>query len=420
MRCAPIAACCFALVGANWLAGQDRTVSAGYDHFYNLEYDDAIADFNGAVELHPGDPTAWNHLAHAILYRAMFRSGALESELVTGSNPFLRREKVAIAPADDKRFDAAIDKALQLAQARLQEKADDPQGLGALGVAYALRGNYNFLVRKAWVDALHDATDARQAHKRLTEVEPDNVDARLIPGVYDYVVGSLPLGYRILGFIAGYHGDRNRGLRTLQTVARAGKSNHVDAEILLAAIYRRERRPADAVPLLEDLIRRFPRNYLLRFEIVQMYSDLGDKEHALAEIARIWDLERDRAPGFKELAPEKIDYLEGNLLFWYNDLDQALARMKRVTLKTSGLDLNTSIMSWMRLGQIYDLQGRRASATAAYRKAVTLAPQSEVGKESRSYISKPYKRTATPSVSEGSAGKDNPKRERGDNEEPKN
>lgn len=373
-------------------AQDDPLVAEGYDHFYNLEYDAALAAFTAETEQHPDDPTAWNHLAHATLFLAMYRSGALESELVTGSNPFVRRQKVKTTPAEDQQFYDAINKALDLAQSRLADNADDPRGLDALGVSYALRANYNFLVRKAWVDALHDATDARKAHKRLTELEPDNVDAGLIPAIYDYVTGSLPVGYRILGFLAGYHGDRNRGIESLQSVAKDGRSNRVDAEIMLAAIYRRERRAQDAIPLLEDLIQRFPRNFLLRFEIVQMYSDLGDKSTALAEIARVRDLRQNIAAGFADLMPEKIDYLEGNLLFWYNDLDEALNDMKKVTAKTRDLDLNTGLMSWMRLGQIYDLKGRRVPAIAAYKRAVTMAPLSEAGKESHRYITQPYKR----------------------------
>ena len=392
MRVASIAAGCLVLLAAKGLAAQNTAASEGYDHFYNLEYDDAIRCFTAETERTPDDPNAWNHVAHAILYRAMFRSGALESELVTGSNPFLHRDKVKITAAEHDEFDHAINRAMELSQARLAAEPDDPRALGALGVSYALRANYNFLVRKAWTDALHDATKARNAHRRLCQLEPDNIDARMIPGVYDYVAGSLPLGYRILGFMAGYHGNRDRGIRALETVAHQGESSRSDAEVLLIAIYRRERRPKETLALLEDLVQCYPRNHLLRFERVQMYGDLGDEEAAAAEIARIRGLKADGAPGFANLAEEKIDYLEGNMLFWYNHLDRALAEMKKVTARSNELDLNTSLMSWMRLGQIYDLEHRRAQAVAAYRKGVAGAPQSEVAKECRGYISKPYKR----------------------------
>jgi tetratricopeptide (TPR) repeat protein len=400
---------CLVLLCALSVRAQDSQASQGYDHFYNLEYEEAIAAFTAGTEQHPDDPNAWNHLAQATLYRAMYRGGALESELVSGSNPFLRRQKVKTTSAEDQQFYDAIDKALSLAQSGLRNNPDDPQALGALGVSYALRANYNFLVRKAWTDALHDATDARKAHKHLMEIEPDNVDARMIPAVYDYVTGSLSIGYRLVGFLAGYHGNRNRGIQALQSVAQEGKLNRLDAEILLAAIYRRERRAQDAIPLLQDLISRFPRNFLLRFEVVQMYSDLGDKANALLEVGRIRDLRQNGAPGFAALPPEKIDYLEGNLLFWYSDLDQALEDMKKVTARANELDLNTGIMSWMRLGQIYDLKGQRAPAVAAYKKAVAMAPLSEVGKESRRYTIQPYTRATQETKSEPSNADSEPR-----------
>lgn len=154
------------------------------------------------------------------------------------------------------------------------------------------------------MDALRDATSARKAHTRVNRLDPSNTDARLFQGLYDNVTGSLPIGYRILGFVAVYHGDRERGIRTLETVMREGKSNRVEAQVLLAVVYRRERRAQEAISLLESLIREFPRSYLLSFEIVQMYSDLGDKDVALAHLQRISALPRERAPGFAQLPPQ--------------------------------------------------------------------------------------------------------------------
>jgi tetratricopeptide (TPR) repeat protein len=390
--------CCLALLAIPSAQAQDPLVSEGFDHFYNLEYKQAIADFTSETGHHPDDPAAWNHLAQAILYRAMYRSGALESELVTGSNPFLRREKVKVTPDENQQFDDAIAKALSLCETRLQSNPQDPGALYALGVTHGLRANYNFLVRKAWMDALHDATRANRAHKQLMQLEPDNVDARLIPGIYDYVVGSLSWGYRFLGRFAGFRGNRARGIQTLQTVAQDGTLDRLDAQILLAAIYRRERRPDFAIPLVRSLIVQFPRNYLLHFELVQMYGDLGDREKGEAEIARIWKLHRDQAPGFCDLPPEKIDFLEGNFLFWNHELDQARTHLQKAAANADVLDLNTGIMSWMRLGQIDDLQLHHPLALAAYQRAVAMAPASEVARESKSYMANPYRRRNPNSV----------------------
>src|SRR5574340_576832 len=263
------------------LASPDALVERGFDHFYNLEYDQAIADFETAAALDTSSPDLHNHVAEALVFREMYRGGALESELVTGNNPFLRRAKLQASPEVEKRFFKEIDIAMSLCRARQATNANDVRALYAMGIAYGLRANWNFLVRKAWTDALRDATSSRKLHNQVSALEPENVDARLTQGLHDYLVGSLPRMYRMLAFLAGVRGDKQRGIRIVQEVARRGTLNRVDAEVFLCALYRRERQPEMALPLLADLVRRFPRNYLLRFEQAQMYSALGDKEHAL-------------------------------------------------------------------------------------------------------------------------------------------
>jgi len=379
------------LCGAAALA-QDAPVSKGFEYFYNLQYDDSIAEFGRLVAQQPNVPDGYNHLAQAILYRDMFRAGALESELVTGGNPFLRRQKVDASPADQRRFDQAIDHAMELAQARLKRNPRDTGALYALGVSYGLRANYNFLVRKAWRDSLRDATSARKCHSRITDIDPGFIDARLVQGLHDYIVGSLPVYWRLVGFLIGFHGNKDEGIRTLEMVAQKGKVNRIDAQILLCAVYRRERRPQSAVPILQDLVRRFPRNYLLPMDLAQMYSDLGDKEKALAPLRRLEELKRSGANGYAPLRVERVLFAEGTIEFWYNDLDRALANMKRAAAAAEELDLNAGVMAWMRLGQIYDLEGQRALAVDAYRHAVAFAPDSDAARESRQYLATPYRR----------------------------
>lgn len=370
----------------------EATLSKGFDHFYNLEYDEAIAEFRKLIDRNPESAGARNHYAQAILYREMFRAGALESELVSGTNPFLRRAKMNPSAEDQRHFDESVAKAIELSDARIKKDPNDSQALYALGVTYGLRANYNFLVRKAWFDALRDATRARKLHNRVTELDPKIVDARLVEGVHDYVVGSLPWHVKMLGFLVGFRGDKEGGVRLLEQVAQHGDINRVDAQILLCAIYRRERNPQKAIPMLLSLIERFPRNYLLRFEIAQMYSDLGDKPNALAALRRIEELKSGGASGFSHLMPEKILYARGTIQFWYNDLDRALEDMRRVTSRAGDLDLNTGTFAWLRLGQIYDLKGQRAQAVAAYRQAINLAPQSDAARLSTRYLSEPYRR----------------------------
>jgi len=376
-------------------AGNQATsqlVDEGYDHFYNLEYDAAQSCFEKAIALDPSNPDLHNHLAEDIVFREMFRDGALESELVTGNNSLLRRAKLNPTPQTRGQFLGEIQKALDLEQARLHKNPNDTGALYAMGITCGLRANYFFLVQKAWVDALRDATTARKLHNRVSELDPANVDARLVEGLDDYVVGSLPPFYRMCGFLIGFHGDKERGIRTVENVAAHGTINRIDAEVFLTAILRREHEPREALPYLNDLIARFPRNYLLRFELAGMYSALGDKKKAIDCIQTVAQLKASGAPGYARVPAESIDYHLGTIEFWYGDLPDALANMQKVTAHADEVDLNTGVLAWMRVGQIYDLTERHALAIEAYKKAIAYAPEAEAARESRRYISSPYRR----------------------------
>lgn len=370
----------------------DSFAVRGFDHFYNVEYTEAIADFRRSVQAEPDDPNRRNYLAQGVLFNLMFRSGALESQMVTGANPFLRRAKMEPTPEEEKEFHNAISACLSLTEKALHKRPDDAEAMYARGVALGLRGTYNFMVRKAWLDALRDLTAGRKLHNHVIELQPGRIDARMMQGVHDYIVGSLPWHYKALGFLAGFHGNREQGIRTLELVAKKGQLNKVDAEILLGVVYRRERRPKEVIPILEDLERRFPRNFLVLFELAQMYADLGDKDKSLAALDRVEALKRSGAPGFKTLPEERIEFARGNLLFWYDEQEEAIRHLRRATANAKVLDPNSGAMSWLRLGQCLDLTGQRKEAVTAYRSAVNYAPEAEAAKDARRYAERPYTR----------------------------
>jgi len=373
----------------------DPLTQPGWQHFYNNEFDAAVADFQKEIATRPDDPEAWDHLAQAVLYREMDRNGALESQLVSGTNPFLRRAKFNVSPQVRTEFLVSIQKAITLAEAELARNPKDTHALYAMSVAHGLRANYLFLVEKAWIDALHDATASPKYSTRLLEADPTFIDANIVQGLHNYIVGSLPFYMRMFGFLDGFKGDRELGLRQLQLVAEKGVLSKYDARILLAAIYRRDRRSQEAIPLLKGLTEQFPRNYLFRLEQVQMYSDVGNKAAALAILADVERMRREGQPGYKQLSQEKLSYIRGNLLFWYEDLAGAVTNLREATAHAEQLDLATAQLAWFRLGQTLDLMNRHTEAVPAYREAAQIAVQSDIGAEAKNYISNPYHRKLT-------------------------
>jgi tetratricopeptide (TPR) repeat protein len=292
--------------GTGQLPAESVLDDPAFDHFYNLEYDQALTGFVADAAKAPQSADIQNHIAQTVLYRAMFRGGMLQSQMLTSENSFLKMPKLQMSAADRQQFEDAVQHAMELAQARLANNPNDPAALYALGVSYGLRGNYDFAVRKAYLDALHDIGCARKFHNRVTRIDPALVDAQLIQGVYEYVLGNLSMGWKMLGFMGGFQGNRARGIAMLNRVASQGTSNRIDATIILAAIYRREHRFTDAICVLKPLVELVPRNYLLRLELAEMYADVPDHDAALDVLDRVEQLRRAQAPGYGTLSTELL------------------------------------------------------------------------------------------------------------------
>jgi tetratricopeptide (TPR) repeat protein len=375
-------------------------VRQGFEGFYNLDYTDAVGNFEKALALDSSNPELHNHLAQALLYGELYRDGALDSQLVTGNNSFVRRARMEPPAGLEKKFFGEIDAALRECQRQLAANPRDTRLLHAMAVAYGLRANWGFLVRKTWMASLSDSSKAHKYDMQVTAIDPSNYDARLVQGIYDYIVGSLPWSMRALGFVAGFHGDKARGIATIEEVAHKGKDNRIDAEIILCALYRREGEAQRAIPMVKSLIEEFPRNYLMRLELAQMEAAAGRRKDALDTLERVALMKQQNAPGYSRIPEEKIDYETGNLQFWFNDLDNALRNLQKATAtpdKLKELDLNTGVLALMRQGQIYDLRLRHDLAVKAYQQAIHLAPEAEAAREAEHYMRNPYRRPSSKS-----------------------
>jgi tetratricopeptide (TPR) repeat protein len=369
----------------------DPLENPGFQHFYNLEYDEALAAFMGQSAQDPESPDIYNHIAQTIVFRQMLRSGVLGSDLINSANFFLSGPKLNFNAADQNQFGAAVARAVGLAEQRVKNDPKDAAALYSLGVSHAVRANYEFMVKK-WGDALADAAAARKLHMRVLDLDSKFVDARLIPGADEYVIGSLPRVWKMFTAVAGLPGDRENGIQTLKAVAQNGRYNRFDAEALLSAIYRREKRPAEAIAPLNDLIRTFPRGYLLRVELAEMYGDAGDRKKAMDAVEQLDQLRRAGAPGFQRFPEAKIHYTRAGLLMQWGDLDQALGEIKMATANVNTLDAPAAGSAWLRLGEICDLKGQRQQAVAAYREAMRAAPDSQSAEQAKSHITWRYKK----------------------------
>ena len=56
---------------------------------------------------------------------------------------------------------------------------------------------------------------------RVLQLDPDYIDAKLVVGVYEYVVGALPLPFKFLIGFVGITGSKSKGMEMLWDDAQA-------------------------------------------------------------------------------------------------------------------------------------------------------------------------------------------------------
>src|SRR5258708_31625594 len=119
-----------------------------------------------------------------------------------------------LRPADPKvkeRIRLLVASAEDLEEHQLKANPKDVDALYARGVTRAQFSLYTALIERAWFSALHNAVGARHDHERVLELNPNYLDAKLVVGTHNYVMGSLPWSVRVAVTVAGVGGAKEGG-----------------------------------------------------------------------------------------------------------------------------------------------------------------------------------------------------------------
>ena len=272
---------------------------------YNLDHDQAIALLRKAVKESPEDPAPRRTLASVLWLNMLFTRGAVTVDHYLGS---FTRTRVALKdpPADlAAEFKRMVSEALALARKRVKEAPRDPQGHYDLGAALGLEASYIATVEGKLMAGFRAARACFDAHERVLELDPRRNDAALVVGTYRYLIASLPLHMRVLAYVAGFGGGKEKGISLLErAVAGAGEAK-TDAMFALILVYNRERRYDDALKVLRQLREMYPRNRLVVLE--EGSTALRARRFAEAEailsdgLTRLARETRPRIPGEEQL-----------------------------------------------------------------------------------------------------------------------
>jgi tetratricopeptide (TPR) repeat protein len=363
----------------------DRIRQEGNDALYNMDYAAARDRYTQMTKLAPDHPAGYVYLANNLWLELLNQSRRLTTSTYTGGSFYEQdKDEDKVDPKRDREFSELIKQALATTQARLRSNPKDAEALYYQASAYGLRAGYDTTVKRSFVRAMGDANDSIAIQKKVLKADPDYVDAYMSIGLYEYVIDSLPFGWRLLARVAGLKGSKKKGIEHLELVTQKGKYAADDARVLLMGIYTKEGQPERALEIVSQLSAKYPRNYLFGIERATMLYRLNRAEEGSRVYADL--LKETRIAG---QATDLVNYQWGDALAARGDHAAAIEKYNAVA-RWPKSDADLISLTHLRAGQSLDALGKREEALAEYQIVLKRNNVYNSHKQASQYVKKPY------------------------------
>ena len=365
----------------------DVNTRKGFDNFYNLEYDKSIREFEAALQAHPEDPFAVNHLLSAVIFKELLRIGALDTEAYASDNFLDKKNLQSLDPKVHDRVNQLSAQSIELSDARLAKNPNDVNALYARGVARGLKSTYMGMAQHAWFAGLRNALGARHDHERVLELDPNYVDAKNLLGIHLYVIGSLSWPAKVTASMVGISGNRQKGLEYLRDVAAHGDPEVAwDAKIALALFLRREQLYAEALQMVGGMYQAFPRSFLIATEYAHLLNAAGHGPQAIATYKKI--VAGCRGNAFTVCRMEIPAYGLGEAMKGQRDFQGAEEAYDLAA--STAVDPDFRQKALLKAGEMYDAMQKRDAALEKYKAVIAANSGTESAELARRYVKQAY------------------------------
>jgi tetratricopeptide (TPR) repeat protein len=385
-----------AVGGLGWASGvhtnplnRDPLVREAYERFYNLDYPGAVERFERFHELHPGDPQATAMLLDAVLFQELYRLDLLDTTFYANDGFLTGRHATEEDPKTRDRILGLADEAIREADWRIERNPNDIDALFARGWVRSLKCTYIAMVERGYGAGFRLATKAKDDEVRVLQLDPDYVDAKLVVGVYEYVVGALPWPFKLLIGFAGITGSKTRGLEMLNDDGNRGVITSIEARTTIALFLRREARYKEAIEVVRGLKNQYPHDYLFCLEEANLRKDAGEGMGAVTAYREM--VANSAKPGyFAEARLELAFFGLGDALRGQRHFGEA-AQAYELAAETRNVGPELKIRALLAAGECRDMNGERQLAIRDYQMAIDAGPSTSRADTARKRLHNSYK-----------------------------
>jgi Tetratricopeptide repeat len=390
---------CVLMLGAataGWASGvdtnplnRDPLVQEAYTHFYNLDYPGAVSLFEKFHEEHPGDPQATALLLNAELFQYLYRHDLLDTTFYANDGFLSGRHATEEDPKARDHILGLADEVVREADWRLSKNPNDVDALYARGWARSLKCTYLAMVDRSFGAGFRLAIKAKDDEVRVLQLDPNYIDAKLVVGVYEYVVGALPWPFKLLIGFAGITGSKTRGLEMLRDDGNRGVTTSVEARTVTALFLRREGKYQEAIQVVRGLEAQYPHDFLFCLEEANLRKDAGEGMRAVDAYREL--LANDAKPGYFADARVELAYFGlGDALRGQRHYKEAAEAYEHAAW-TKDVGAELKIRTLLAAGECRDLMGDRQQAVRDYQAAIATGPNTSRADTARKHLNSPYR-----------------------------
>ncbi len=363
-------------------------VREGRNHFYNLDYDGALARFETVMKANPQNPMAINYVLTTIIFRELYHQDLLDTTYYAHDSFLTSKRDVPVPKETRKHIEDLTDRAIDLCDKQIRANPRDANAYFARGYARGMHAAFITLVDHSYISAAHQGLSARNDSEQALKIDPGYADAKMAVGIQQFAVASLPRLLRIMVGIAGVNGNKEKGLRLLREAAAQGVVTPVESRTALSLFLRHDARYPEALAVQRGLAEEFPRDYLFHLEVANLTKDEGNGPAAIAAYEAI--LAAAHKPGYFFDPRLHMTYFGlADTQRGQNDIAEAAKNYLRAAEQPSCSD-------WLRrraqlnAGQMFDLLHNRAEAIRQYQLASTGGGDQSQSDAARKYLKTPY------------------------------
>jgi tetratricopeptide (TPR) repeat protein len=367
---------------------RDPHVHEAFQHFYNMDYDGALMRFQKVQAAHPSDPVATDYILYVTLFRELFRLDLLDTTFYANDGFLTGKHSVVEDPKVRDEIKSLADKAFDQANDELKKNPNDVNALFARGWARSLEATYMAMVERSFGSALKLALGAKNDHEKVLQIDPGYIDAKMVVGVYEYVVGALPFAFKLLVGFAGIHGSKSVGMALLEDSAARGVITTVESRTVMALFLRREGRYQEALAMNRSLVAEYPRDFLFCLEEANLSKDAGLGMKAIDLYRQV--IGESQHPGYFASSHLELAYFGlGDSLRGQHLYQESVDAFRQGAFQpTTSPELKRRCL--LAAGEVYDLMHQRDKARQQYQAVLDAGSNTTQGDLARKYMKSAY------------------------------